>query len=391
MPTIRIGLLWHSLQSGNLGVRALTDANMALIEEVAREEGLTPAFVIMAMGERGATGSAPHVVGQFLFTTRSLLSPRGYWRALSRIDAAVDIGAGDSFADIYGAKRFAFLWLSKAMAIARGVPLLLAPQTIGPFDKPAYRTLAATVMKRSVAVIARDQASLAAARAIAPGAHAALAIDVAFRLPFEDRSSERGGAKRRVGVNASGLLFHEAETGRNRFGLSYDYAAATRALLAALALRDDVDILLVPHATSASDPTDDDGHLADRLAAEFPGAVRVPDFATASAAKSYISGLDFLVAARMHACIAAFSSGTPVVPIAYSRKFAGLFGMVDYPHVLPVSGLDSAQAVATVLAAIDDRATLAGDIATGMRRVETLLDVYRAELRRLFALARRPA
>lgn len=388
VPTIRIGLLWHSLQSGNLGVRALTDANMALIEDVAREEGLKPAFVVMAMGERGATANAPNVVEQFLFTTRSLVSPSGYWQALSRVDTVVDIGAGDSFADIYGPKRFAFLWLSKAMTLARGVPLLLAPQTIGPFDKRAYRTLAATVMKRSVAVIARDQASLTAAQAIAPGAHAALAVDVAFRLPFEDRSSQRGGPRLRVGVNASGLLFHEAETGRNRFGLSYDYAAATRALLAALALREDVEVLLVPHATSVGDPSDDDGRLADRLAAEFPGVMRVPDFASASDAKSFISGLDFLVAARMHACIAAFSSGTPVVPVAYSRKFAGLFGMVDYPHVLPVNGLDGAQVLARVLAAIEDRATLAGDIATGMRRVEVLLDVYRAELRRLFALVR---
>jgi polysaccharide pyruvyl transferase WcaK-like protein len=28
----------------------------------------------------------------------------------------------------------------------------------------------------------------------------------------------------------------------------------------------------------------------------------------------------------MHACIAAFSSGVPVFPLAYSRKFNGLFG-----------------------------------------------------------------
>jgi hypothetical protein len=51
----------------------------------------------------------------------------------------LDIGAGDSFTDIYGPKRFAYLWLTKAMAIARRRPLVLSPQTIGPFSKAPRR------------------------------------------------------------------------------------------------------------------------------------------------------------------------------------------------------------------------------------------------------------
>ena len=45
------------------------------------------------------------------------------------------------------------------------------------------------------------------------------------------------------------------------------------------------------------------------LAEEFPKLVTAPRFATPSEAKSYIAGLDFFMGARMHACIAAFSSG----------------------------------------------------------------------------------
>lgn len=152
----------------------------------------------------------------FRIDTRAMLSPSGFWRTLSRLDCVLDIGAGDSFADIYGPKRFAFLWLSKMLTILRGVPLVLSPQTIGPFTKPLYRALGAMAMRRSTATFARDEQSLAVARAMAPRARAELAVDVAFVLPFEDRSAERGGAKIRVGVNASGLLFHQAETGANR-------------------------------------------------------------------------------------------------------------------------------------------------------------------------------
>ena len=39
---VRIGLLFHSLTSGNLGVGALTVANMAIADGVAREAGLLP-------------------------------------------------------------------------------------------------------------------------------------------------------------------------------------------------------------------------------------------------------------------------------------------------------------------------------------------------------------
>src|SRR3546814_15541517 len=83
------------------------------------------------------------------------------------------------------------------------------------------------------------------------------------------------------------------------------------AFVRGLTARKDLEVHLISHATSNRDVRDDDGQAADRFAAEFPGTIRVPDFAGPCEAKSYISSLDYLVAGRMHACIAAFSSGTP--------------------------------------------------------------------------------
>lgn len=384
---IRIGMLWHSLNSGNLGVGALTAANIAIARQCAQDIGLTPHFVVMAMRDGAAAQIVDPTITSYPIDSRTMLSPGGFWTALRSVDCVLDIGAGDSFADIYGPKRFGFLWLTKMMAIASKVPLLLSPQTIGPFTKPVYRLLGSRAMKGAHAVIARDAQSLDVAQQMAPGTPSHLAVDVAFVLPFADRSEERGGAKLRVGINASGLLFHEAETGRNRFGLDHDYAELTRRLIAALLARGDVEVHLVPHATSQHDLTDDDGRLAERLAAEFPGTIRVPDFADASAAKSYISSLDFLVAGRMHACIGAFSAGTPVVPIAYSRKFSGLFGLLDYDWMVPVQGMGTQAAADYILNALDKRAVLAADEARGMGKVKTLLDVYRDALKQMFAQA----
>lgn len=384
---IRIGLLWHSINSGNLGVGALTVANQAIARDVAGEMGLSPEFVVMQMRDSGTPGMSLPDTKTFVIDRKAITSPGGFWRAVGEVDCVLDIGAGDSFADIYGARRFFFLWITKLMAILRGTPLVLSPQTIGPFTKRGYRLPASFVMRRSETVVARDAISRDIASAMVPGANVEMAVDVAFVLPYRDQSALRGGPKIRIGVNASGLLFHEAETGRNRFGLSYDYARFTRALLTELAARPDVELFLVPHATSTTDPSDDDGALADRLATEFSAAVRVPNFVDPSEAKSFISGLDLLVAGRMHACIGAFSSGTAVLPVAYSRKFTGLFGLLDYDHVLPVSGLDEDGALALVRLAIEKRDDLAADAVRGMTTVQGLLDIYREALRRLFRKA----
>jgi polysaccharide pyruvyl transferase WcaK-like protein len=365
---------------------------MALAAEAARGLGLEPQFTIIGMRD----GEIPAYVATedtdvFVVDRRSLLDPGGCWRVLGEQDLVLDIGAGDSFADLYGAKRFFFLWATKAMAIAGRTPLVLSPQTIGPFTRPPYPWLARQVMERADAVVARDDVSEAAVKTLAPRARRVLAVDVAFALPYADRSAERGGARTRVGVNVSGLLFSEAEAGTNRFGLTYDYARVMRRWIARLVEREDVDVHLISHVTSRTIPHDDDERVADRLAAEFSRAIRTPRFDGPSEAKSHISSLDFLAAARMHASIAALSSGVPVAPMAYSRKFSGLFGMLGYPWVVPTQGMDEDGVLARLDESLDGRARLANDAAQAMRKVDGLLSAYRYELARVMTAASEPA
>ena len=385
MKPLRIGLLWHSLRAGNLGVGALTLGNMTIIREVAEELGRDVEFVVLSMRESYTQSIAPGVK-QFEIDTRAMVSPGGFWSEIGSLDAVVDIGAGDSFADIYGAKRFGFMWLSKQLTTARRIPLILAPQTIGPFENPVLRRLAKSVMEQAEAVVARDRKSLAAIEETAPKANSHLAVDVAFKLPFEDRSSLRGSnGKFRLGINASGLLCRQAETKENRFGLSFDYLRLHRRLIDHFTSSNDVEVHLVTHANSAKDKSDDDGARADALHAEFPRTIRVPDFADPSEAKSYISGLDFLIAGRMHACIAAFSSCTPVVPIAYSRKFSGLFGLLEYPWLTPVSGMTEDEAFDFIIASIGETDAMQAAESAALDKVETMLDGYRTVLRAQFA------
>lgn len=361
---------------------------MELVQGVADELGLDAQFQIIGMRDNRASYASLKGTNAYAVDTLSLINPAGSWAAIRARDCVIDIGGGDSFADIYGLKRFVFLWLTKMMAIWQGVPLLLAPQTIGPFRKFLYRGLAKVAMEGARAVVVRDTVSLTFLKEVAPKAHGVQSVDVAFNLPYESRASERGGRKTRVGINISGLLFNEAENGKNRFGLDVDYAVLSRRFIQTMLDRPDTEVHLVVHVQSAGGKGwDEDSSLADALKTEFPGVIRAPNFEGPSEAKSYISGLDFLVAGRMHACIAAFSAGVAVVPIAYSRKFSGLFEMLDYPWMVPVKGVGDDEAFAMLMDCLERRDELANTASVGMTRVRALQEAYRDELRKLLTEA----
>lgn len=388
---ISIGLLWHSASAGNLGVGALTVGNLIAARRAAEACGLTPRFTIFEMvGDLAAVYVDETDVETFQINGRSMISPNGYFAALAKIDCILDIGAGDSFADIYGIKRFIYLWATKELAYVRNIPLIFSPQTIGPFTKQPFRALAAHAMRRAYAVIARDPASYEAIGDLSPGARAVQSVDVAFLLPF-DKPGKRAAGDLEVGINVSGLLFNGGYSEANEFGLQVDYSKLMRDLIAELTARNGIKVHLISHVNSDRLTVDDDRRVAMQLNQEFPSTIRVPDFTSPIEAKSYIADLDFLVAGRMHACIAAYSAGVPVVPIAYSRKFSGLFqGVLNYPYGVPVTGLTTSDALAYILKCLDERAELASAVQNGLAIVGSALKTYDSELVRMFSRFRLP-
>ena len=379
----RIGLAWHSTRSSNLGVGALTLGNIALASDAAMRVGLDAQFVVFSPREAGP--SYVDDVETRVIDGRYMASRKGFLADVGNLDIMLDIGAGDSFTDIYPRKRFLYLWATKALTVARSVPLIFSPQTIGPFSKVFETRLAAWALNRAATVFARDPLSFAALKDLAPRAPAFQTVDVAFALPFTRRCKAQDRV--RVGLNVSGLLYNRGYSGGNEFGIEVDYRALTHMLIERFAAIPGVEVHLVGHVFAPLQPRDDDGATADALAAQYPGLVRAPDFTTPGEAKSYISGLDFLIGGRMHATIAAYSSGVPVVPISYSRKFEGLFGGLGYKWLVPVRGLSTEAAADYVMQAFERRADLADDIATGLPIVQKGLETYISELAMHFAAA----
>lgn len=376
-PMITVGLLWHSLSSGNLGVGALTESNIAIIKEVAESQGKKVRFLVLGTGAQTLPALAQELEaqGHALENHRIRIYRASFRDQVRRCDLVIDIGEGDSFADIYGFKRFFYYWLSKNIVCSLGKPLVLAPQTIGPFNGWAARLLAKQVMARCKSVFARDNLSSNYLKDLGVTGNTHEAIDVAFKLPFTPKVFETNG-KTRVGINVSGLLFSGGYTGGNQFGLTVDYPAVIRELITWFQSQPDVEVHLVPHVIEPHMPVEDDVAVSKKLALEFPGVIVAPAFTRPSEAKSYIAGMDFFTGGRMHACIAAFSSAVPVVPMAYSRKFNGLFGTLGFNDIADCKKKSSAEVTQKIIAGYKGRLDLKKSIDDCLKDVYTRMGIY---------------
>lgn len=378
---LTVGLLWHSITSDNLGVGALTLGQMAVISEAARRRGLSARFIVI-----GTRGGTPYPVDNFDLSGTAEFALRafkaGHFEAITLLrqcDIVFDIGEGDSFADIYGNKRLAIQVFAKLLVRLYRKPLVLSPQTIGPFKSSLGQFLGAVAMRAASRIYARDHLSMDVLQNSRYSEKSAEVIDVAFALPF-DRPTRPEGGPVNVGINVSGLLYNGGYSGSNEFKLTVDYRALIDGVCAYLIAQPGVDVYLVPHVISDASETEDDLRASQRLIQRYPELRLAPRFRSPSEAKSFIAGMDFFTGARMHACIAAFSAGVPVLPMAYSRKFNGLFNSLEYPHVMDCLTLATPAALNMFVDAFEQRGELTAEVEAGNRLARTKLETYTDQL-----------
>lgn len=342
-----VAILGASADTGNLGVSALHESLVGGIH--AADEGRTVVVFDNGLGRRRDPRSGVDLVGLRLsrryYRPESLRTNQWAWRFLRRrllvaktmADAgvALDISGGDSFTDLYGDHRWNLVTGWKSLCLSMGTPLVLAPQTYGPFDDAGRRAEAAELIRAAHQAWARDADGLAALKDLLgadfdPARHRE-GVDVAFSLPVGEAKPMPEPGRIRVAVNISGLVLDDPES-RHRFGIAVDYGAVIRRVLRGLLADDAVEVLLLAHVRSRLGMLDGDDHACRRLesefAEEFPGRVSVLEPETAGDAKAWVQTCDWLVGTRMHATIAALSSGVPAATIAYSHKAAGVFASV---------------------------------------------------------------
>ena len=345
MREYNIALLGVSTQNMNKGCEALLYAELHLLKGLENPDRHFNFFLLEGssrektvyydlLGEKVKVTVLPIIADTFPYSLLLNAKNRKEIKRYKTFDYVLAIGFGDSFADIYGMERFHSINNPIKQCIKRGRKLVIMPQTIGPFKDEVLLSEAINTINQSIVVFPRDRQSYEFVVKYANNNNVREIIDVAFFLPYKKNKFDNG--KINVGFAVSGLLWRNGYTGKNEFGLQSDYKKLTLELIEWLAAQDNVRVILTPHVVSGNALCEDDYTLSYHIQQEL-GEKKVglsPFFKDPIMAKSFISGLDFFVGSRMHACIAAFSSGVPVVPISYSRKFTGLFeDTLDYHFV----------------------------------------------------------
>lgn len=389
-------LFGASPSTGNLGVSALMHSAVAAVHRHDPD-----ARVLVFDHRRGAGWRNDEIGGVEVGNpTHGALLGRRYWRGdnLSVIETAVrfglppndaarairgarvilDVSGGDSFSDIYGAKRFEQVIIPKRMAVRAGTPLVLLPQTYGPYKQPQTKRTARALVAGAAQAWARDPDSYAALLDLLgdeadPAVHRE-GVDMAFALEVHqppagallDIERWRGEGLTVVGLNISGLTYTDPHAGAT-FGFALDYRDTVHALLDGFLADPGVAVLLVPHVekTAESDRIAADA-LLQRVDERLRSRIAVtPAGLDQCQIKGVIARLDWFAGTRMHSTIAGLSTQTPTATLAYSLKARGVFatcGAAD--QVADARHLTSAQALELLRASFADRDALRRRLST---------------------------
>ena len=426
---MRIALLGASFDTGNLGVSALAESSIKCILHRWPD-----AEVTLLAGSRQAGEENLQMGNRLLKVKKTLVRfcrnvflpnhflvlfiyaillkilrgssfkafccrRNSYVNELLQTDIAADITGGDSFSDIYGMHRFVLVTLTKWLVILFDIPLVLLPQTYGPFNGRASKMAAKYLLKRAAVIYSRDNSSMDYVKNLLGNHTAAEKVrfvpDVAFVLDscspacldtgIDLNKHNRGSLI--AGLNVSGLLYNGGYTRDNMFGLKTDYRRLIYRIIELLLKNENVSVLLVPHVFPPAGyevESDPDACLEvyRQMIQKYPDRIFLAKGRYNHKEIKHIIGLcDFFIGSRMHACIAAMSQFIPTIGLAYSGKFAGVFesvGLADY--VADVRNGDGEDLLEKVGAAFEQRNQIRKHLQDVIpQTTEKILNMFRTE------------
>ena len=307
-------VLWADSRSANYGVRVLA-AGAAELAKRAWGPDTVVEFQDYGPGDSPVSFGAKSIIADVTRRRRDITE------RIDSFDVILDTGAGDSFADIYGYKRLMTMMNAARIANSLGIPRVVTPQTIGPFDKQLGRVLGKWSLRHASLLVARDSASARYCADLGRPINL-LASDMVFALPPEVPDTTRD-----VILNVSGLLWEGNSHTDNR-----KYQKSVLDLIDALAAAGRR-VSLLAHVIGSKQTADDVFAISEiltRTAVEVE--VLVPSDLTE--ARRYLASARVVIGSRMHACLNALSQGVPAISWAYSRKFAPLMGDLGWKYVV---------------------------------------------------------
>jgi len=252
----------------------------------------------------------------------------------------LDISGGDSFTDLYGDKCFETITYPKKIAIENNIPLILLPQTYGPYTSSAVRNKAAKLVQQTSMAWARDVESFEELKSLLGTAFDKekhfLGVDTAFLLPLtpprialSDKLTNwlNNRTQATVGINVSGLIYNQPDKARSQYGFKADYQQVIYQFVKKILVETDANIVLIPHVLVAENHYESDvaasKHLINLLSDSEKQRVEIVFESyhyDQCEIKWIISQMDWFCGTRMHSTIASLSTEVATAAIAYSLK-----------------------------------------------------------------------
>lgn len=252
-----------------------------------------------------------------------LLSFTLFSKYLHQIKFVTAINGGDGFSDIYNTKTFLRRLDDINIAMKFGIPLVILPQTIGPFQHQSNRQVANRILKYADKIYVRDDKFVPELQAM--GLDYEQTKDLSYYMrpePFDIDIKANA-----VGINVSGLAY--SNTFRTFSGQFDNYPYLIDRVISFFQSKN-IPVYLIPHSYSYKQPeTSNDDMVACRLAykqlKEKNNVYLVDQDLISPQIKYVISKMSYFIGTRMHANFAAIYTGVPLYGLAYSYKFDGAF------------------------------------------------------------------
>jgi colanic acid/amylovoran biosynthesis protein len=281
MKQIRIVLVGASPYNGNRGVCALTYSTLVLLHKIAKLNNCEINILLISTEYKKANdqltignnnikfvNAQPISVFSIKELLKLLIIPqsRKTLKELIKSDFVLNIGAGDSFSDIYGKNRFNSINNQHRMARLLNKKFALLPQTIGPYNDKNVQKQANKSIEKADVVFARDFQSFKYVTENTKQKNVVESIDVAFFMPYEKQKFSTDYIH--VGINVSALLWHGGYNRNNQFGLKCNYQELIHDIIRYFFTLPNVKIHIVPHVVDQDASIENDYEVSYHLVNE---------------------------------------------------------------------------------------------------------------------------
>lgn len=362
MRTINIGFVGHSFSRGNFGLCALAYGELSIIDRACTELGIDYKITCFETGINHPCIDNPSVH----LEEYNLKNIYRTSKQFSKCDLIFDMTGGDSFSDIYGVKLFIVHMFIKAAVYLSRVTYICAPQTYGPFYRWWVKLLSNFYISRSKGVYGRDEISGIALNRKNKQRIKCVA-DLGFALPYEQQEKF---CRRTVGLNVNGLVYQSSNTHVQ----GIDYQELCDRMISFI--KDfGYDVVLIPHVVGEEKIDDNDYYVSLELSQKH----NLPEpifFQSPKEVKGFISKCHFFIGSRMHATIGAVSCGIPTLPLAYSRKFKGVFNTIGYNYTLDLKENTSEEILMQIDTMLSNLPKVQEDVLSSLDTVKKKTEEY---------------